>query len=315
MTVYRFTPFVWGFFILAIASLTISCTSADMDPEIHESYLQEWHNDRLDRLQSRQGWLSLAGMEWLTQGENTFGSHSSNDVIFPKGDMPEFAGILYRDGERVYVRFSEGVRMQTSEGATFDGGLLYEPAGTEVMLTKGSIDWVIIQRGELIGVRIYDTASPYRTHFTGLDRFPPNLDWRIKAKFLPHEQPVYLTVANVLGQVNELETPGVLQFQYEDEVYEIAVLPATNSFFLIIGDLTNRSSTYGGGRYLYTDLPNRRGEVIIDFNKMYNPPCALNPYSTCNLPPVQNRLQLAIEAGEKRYRIPESLEGSIRQHY
>ncbi|MGA9524755.1 MAG: DUF1684 domain-containing protein, partial [Myxococcaceae bacterium] len=66
------------------------------------------------------------------------------------------------------------------------------------------------------------------------------------------------------------------------------------------GDLTNRSDTYGAGRFLYTDLP-RDGQVVLDFNRAYNPPCAFTPYATCPLPTRENKLPIRIEAGEKRY--------------
>jgi uncharacterized protein len=46
---------------------------------------------------------------------------------------------------------------------------------------------------------------------------------------------------------------------------------------------------------------NKPGTLVIDFNQLYNPPCAYTPYATCPLPPDQNRLPVAIEAGEQRY--------------
>ena len=64
---------------------------------------------------------------------------------------------------------------------------------------------------------------------------------------------------------------------------------------------TAGKETYGAGRFVYTEaLPPASGQVVLDFNKAYNPPCAFTAYATCPLPPPQNRLPIRIEAGEKR---------------
>ncbi|MGA9643689.1 MAG: DUF1684 domain-containing protein, partial [Terriglobales bacterium] len=64
-------------------------------------------------------------------------------------------------------------------------------------------------------------------------------------------------------------------------------------------------TTYGAGRFLYTSLPDHGvdhpGDLWLDFNRLVNPPCSFTPYATCPLPPPQNRLSVAIPAGEKRY--------------
>ena len=69
----------------------------------------------------------------------------------------------------------------------------------------------------------------------------------------------------------------------------------------MFGDATNGSETYGGGRFVYTDLPSDDGTVILDFNKSYNPPCVFTAYSTCPLPPEQNKLPMAVRSGERVY--------------
>lgn len=291
---------------LCIAMLCIgitACSSDSMSVEEHEQYIVEWHENRLERLQQRQGWLSLAGMEWLDEGEHTFGSDRSNDVIFPPGDMPRFAGNITRNGEKVHLNPSGEADILYNNQA-FDGGEVYNPDDGAKMLTVGSVDFLIIQRSELIGVRIYDLNSPYRVGFTGVDLKPIDMKWRVSARFVENEDDTRIAVSNVLGQTNNLRTPGTLFFELDGQEYNLDVLPASDSFFVIVGDESNRSSTYGGGRYLYTDLPDENGNVIMDFNKLYNPPCAFTPYSTCNLPPPQNRLDVYIDAGEKKYELP-----------
>jgi len=94
---------------------------------------------------------------------------------------------------------------------------------------------------------------------------------------------------------------GVLRFLIDGEEDRIITLVGGERMFIIVGDLTNQDETYQAGRYLYVDIP-AEGEVIttIDFNKMYNPLCAYSAFTTCQLPPKENRLDVRIEAGDLR---------------
>jgi uncharacterized protein len=78
-------------------------------------------------------------------------------------------------------------------------------------------------------------------------------------------------------------------------------LTEDNSLFVIFGDKTNKTQTYGAGRFLIAEQPDNEGFTYLDFNKSYNPPCAFTPYATCPLPPKQNQLSVSITAGEKNY--------------
>ncbi len=108
---------------------------------------------------------------------------------------------------------------------------------------------------------------------------------------------------NVLGTVEEMNSPGTLVFQVNGQEYRLDPVLESDSgpFFVIFCDQTNRDESYGAGRFLYVDPPTKDGRVVLDFNRAYNPPCAFSPYATCPLPPAQNRLKLRVEAGEKRY--------------
>ena len=69
----------------------------------------------------------------------------------------------------------------------------------------------------------------------------------------------------------------------------------------MFGDRSSGRETYPAGRFLYADMPANGEMTWLDFNKAYNPPCAFNEYSTCPLPPQENRVDVAIRAGEKNY--------------
>ena len=111
--------------------------------------------------------------------------------------------------------------------------------------------------------------------------------------------PGTFTVATpVEGFTESYQCPGELHFQIKDE--ELVLYPFTSGkgYFLIIADETTGLETYGAGRFMYSD-PDSTGRIILDFNKAYNPPCAFSPYATCPMPPRENFLPVAIEAGEK----------------
>ncbi len=76
---------------------------------------------------------------------------------------------------------------------------------------------------------------------------------------------------------------------------------AVAGLFLIYADRTSGHGSYGAGRYLDAPKPDASGRVVLDFNRGYNPPCAFTAFATCPLPPPENRLDLAIAAGEKAY--------------
>ena len=75
-----------------------------------------------------------------------------------------------------------------------------------------------------------------------------------------------------------------------------------STLFIPFTDRTNGHETYGGGRYLDAPLPEANApEITLDFNRAYNPYCAYNNAYSCPVPPAENRLQVAIPAGEKSF--------------
>ena len=117
----------------------------------------------------------------------------------------------------------------------------------------------------------------------------------------PHPAGRTIPIVNVLGMTEPMANPGVVVFEKNGKTHRLeAVDEGDGQLFLIFADRTNKKETYGAGRFLYA-APAMNGTTTVDFNKAYNPPCAFNAYSTCPLPPPENRLDLAVTAGEKRY--------------
>src|SRR5262249_48018564 len=108
---------------------------------------------------------------------------------------------------------------------------------------------------------------------------------------------------NILGDTQNLKSPGILKFKLNGQEYTLQPLSEDDKLFIIIRDLTSNKATYAASRFLYADAP-KDGKVILDFNKAYNPPCAFTAFATCPLPPKENKLSVAIEAGELIYNGP-----------
>lgn len=261
--------------------------------------VEQWKTKRVESLKGEDGWLSLVGLHWLKEGENKIGSDPKSDVPLPAGKSPRVAGSLFLSGGnvRIEARPDSGI---TSEGKPVTSLELTSDAdGKPTVLKLGTLTFHVIKRGERLGVRVKDSASPERTNFRGLEYFPLDERWRVEARFEPHTKSIPIT--NVLGMEEDTPSPGTLVFDLNGQTYRLDALTeqGEEQFFIIFADATSGKETYGAGRYLYAGPPDSSGRLLIDFNKAYSPPCAFTKYATCPLPPEQNRLPLRIEAGEK----------------
>jgi uncharacterized protein len=270
-------------------------------PLDYEAELRAWHQRRIANLTSDDGWLTLVGLHWLKEGHNPFGSAADNALVFPAG-APAHIGTFTQKGGKVTLTLKRGVSL-TRDGQPFTGGELRSDAeGQPDVLSLGTLRFYIIRRGERFGVRVKDTEAEARKKFHGIPIYPVSTAWRIEGRFQPAPKPRKMTVPTVLGTVEEMTSPGTIVFKVKGQEYQLDPVqePGSDQFFIIFGDLTNRTETYGAGRFLYAEPP-KDGKVVLDFNRAYNPPCAFSSYATCPLPPPQNRLKVRVEAGEKRY--------------
>ena len=272
--------------------------SGQSDGKIYKEHIMEWRSERLKSLKSPDGWLNLAGLYWLDQGKNTLGSDSSNDVVFPE-IAPENLGSLYLTDQS--IRFTAHSDVEVShQNSLIDGIKLKSDAkGDPTVLKHGSLKWYVIKREDQYGIRLRDLESPLLDQLTEIPAFPVDKEWKIRAKFKPHEGKKMMEVPNVLGGTYQEATPGLLSFKYNNETYTLYPMGSRESLFVVFGDDTNAEQTYGGGRFLVVEEPNENNITYLDFNKAYNPPCAFTPYATCPLPPKENVLPFKVKAGEK----------------
>jgi uncharacterized protein len=263
----------------------------------YTSEIRTWRKEREARLQADGGWLTVSGLFWLKDGDNPFGSEASNAILLPTSVPPRAGVITFRPGE---VRFSlnDGVS-GTIDGAPVSSGLLKpDTTGEPDVLSLGRVTLQVIERSGRFGIRVKDMDSERRRRFPGLRWFPVKESYRVVARLVP--APGMVSITNILGQVSEMPRPGHLVFTLNGKELSLDPVleePDAKELFIMFRDQTAPKQTYGAGRFLYVDLP-KDGQVVVDFNKAYSPPCAFTPYATCPLPPKQNRLPVRIEAGE-----------------
>jgi len=286
-----------------------ACSRSDLGeaplPDNYQEQFDEWQNSRMESLTNPTGWMRLAGIYWLEEGKNSFGTGEQADIKFPESALPEYSGEFILNEGNVLLQAADGVEFIHDE-TSFQQKEIYD--GEEALsIQYDSLEWLVIERGDLIGIRLYNKDNPKVDEFTGFDRYPIDPEWHLRAKFIPADEGETISIVNVLGQLMDAPTPGTIEFMKNGKVYTLDALEGTDQMFLIVGDLTNQTETYQAGRYLYIDYPEEESNyTVIDFNKLYNPPCAYNLFSTCQLPPIQNRLDLEITTGEKR---PQDWEG------
>ena len=274
-----------------------------------EDYLAEIARQRQAReegLRQPLGWLSLVGLHWIEAGSHRVGSAPDSDIVLAVG--PGHLGEIHlKDGVvTLALEQAEDVAVDGVPAAAGEIALRPDTQGspTQITFDQGVAGFNLIERGGRFALRVRDARAQTRTRFSGLDFYPADPAWRIDARFEPHPEGRTLDIANAIGQLAPEPNPGAVVFEREGKTYRIEALANPDgSLFLIFADRTSGRETYGAGRFLDTPAP-RDGRVTVDFNLAYNPPCAFNAFSTCPLPPPENRLKLAVQAGEKKYAEP-----------
>jgi uncharacterized protein (DUF1684 family) len=289
-----------------VCTLALVVTAAASIAFADAAYLEalaKWRQDRETELKGDNSWLTVAGLFFLAEGKNTFGSGPLNDIVLPEA-APAEGGVLEFDGRKVTLRAAQPVSVNGTQVTTIElrpagGG---KPADT---VTMGSLSFFVHKSGDRFAIRLRDQNSEIRRNFTGLRWFAPNEAYKVTGRFEPYAKAKPVRVPNILGDLEPYTAPGTVAFSLNGQPMKLEVYDAGSAdnrrFFIVFRDLTSGKETYPSARFLYADRPNAKGEVVLDFNKAYNPPCAFNPFTTCPLPSEQNRLRVRIEAGELDY--------------
>jgi uncharacterized protein (DUF1684 family) len=251
----------------------------------YQTEIAQWRRQREEGLKREGGWLSVAGLFWLHEGANSFGKDAANEIALPDG--PAKAGVFELHAGKVTVKM---------DGASRE----LWPDSLDVAKV-GRLSLFVIKRSDKYGIRLKDPDSEYRREFHGIEYYPAKEEYKVAAKWVAAPQKI--PILNILGQTEPMDSPGYAVFQLHGREFRLRPYLETDDakeLFYIFRDQTSAKETYGAGRFFYSAMP-ENGTVVLDFNKAYNPPCAFTPYATCPLPPPENKLDVRIEAGEKKY--------------
>lgn len=269
---------------------------------------QAWRDERRAELTQPEGWTSLVGLHWIGPGQHYFGSDPDNGIRLAAG--PAHIGMVsLKDGR---IRFVP----EKDVALTFDGEPLAgavtllsdaDPEGpSRIGFDEGRGLITVIRRGDRYAFRVRHADAPTRTGFKGIEYWPGGEDWIVKGTYVANPPGKTLPIANIIGTVDEIPNPGAVEFERGGTRYRLEALDeGDGALFLVFADRTSGHGSYPAGRFLKASLPDAAGNVVIDFNKGYNPPCAFTAFATCPLPPPENRLDLPVTAGEKAYHFKE----------
>jgi uncharacterized protein (DUF1684 family) len=288
--------------------------TGNADTAVTESWKEDllaWRVKHVAELQKPDGWLSLAGLDWLADGDNSFGGAADNKIRLAGSPFPHLGVLQLKD---------DAVRLIAPAGGFPPGFLVAGVAATPqvlrtdpdhdkhaVHLTVGTLNMYVIRRADRFALRVKDSNSQAMREFHGLRWYEPDAAYRVTAKWIPYNPVEKMTLLNMTGTSYEAPVPGAAEFQISGATYRLEPVLEEDppKLFFILRDTTSTSTTYGASRFLYTGLPSggvtQPGELVLDFNHLENPPCAYTPFATCPLPPAGNRLPIALPVGELRY--------------
>jgi len=264
----------------------------------YQAEFKKWQQEQVQDL--KDNWLPLIALFWLKQGDNSFGSANGEVIYVPRKYLRGHEGDFRLDKGQVWFRAEPKSKVRSGKASFRETLMTPSPPGPPTILEDGPLRMFVIRRGERFGVRVKDLNSETARQFPGLRFYPLSRGYVVEAEFVPGGGRT-MTVPNVIGDKQQVPVAGELRFKIngQDQILE-AMEGSGGGLFIVFSDLTKRTGSYPGGRFLETSAP-KDGKVLLDFNKAYSPPCAWTPYATCPLPPKENQLQVEIPAGEKYF--------------
>jgi uncharacterized protein (DUF1684 family) len=287
----------------AAAAVEEPLRGATIDSASEQAIVEQWRRERVADLTGEQGWLTLVGLFWLDQGDNSFGQAAANHLVLNHPALAPKAGTFTLDNRGVHfvAHRDSGITHAGAPVTSLD--LVPDNQGEPTVISSGPLRIWIIGRANRLGVRIRDLQSSRLREFKPIEYYPIDPSWVMNARFEAYEPHRHIPIVNILGLEEEVDCPGTLVFEKDGHEWRLDALledPSDPTLFVMFADRTNGHGSYGGGRYLRVPLP-KAGSTRVDFNQAFNPPCAFNDFATCQLPPPQNRLALLVESGERAY--------------
>lgn len=292
-----------GFCVLSLGfSISARALAQEFTHVVAPNYADE-RADRARDLSRPYGWMSLVALKALHPGSTTVGSSNDNDLVLAHAP-PHLLQVDEKDGRLSIVNADGSVRYHGKSVNNETVAATGEDDNSA--LASGNIRMWVIKRGDQLFLRVKDSEAPALRHFHGLRWYPPKEKYRVSALWIPDAAGHRLQIINKLGQLSETSVPGHVEFELDGKKSSLVPIEASaNSLWFVFRDETYKADTDQGGRFLTVKSPatgiKQAGFLQLDFNEATNPPCAYSPYATCPLAPKENRLSIAIPAGEKRY--------------
>ena len=298
-------------FILALGACDASLpphseqeTAVSAEKITFDADQQAWRDHRRASLLAPGGWASLTGLHWISTGAHYVGASAGNGIQLLIG--PAHLGMIELRGQTIRLVPEAGGDL-TLDGAPLTGAVTLRSDDLEggpgvLGFDGGRGEATVILRSGRYALRVRHLDAPTRAGFAGLEYWPAQQDWTVTGRFIAHPPGKVVEMASIVGGVDSMPSPGAIEFQREGQTYRLeAVDDGGGELFLVFADRTNGQGSYGAGRFLYAPMPDADGRVVLDFNRAFSPPCAFTGFATCPLPPPENRLDLAVTAGEKNY--------------
>ncbi|HEY8994922.1 MAG TPA: DUF1684 domain-containing protein [Lacunisphaera sp.] len=263
--------------------------------------VEAWRAGRIERLQRPDGWLTLIGRHPLAEGTWSVGSAEDSAIRLAAGPA-RFGTVTHAPGGKVTITLADGVDA-TIDGTTARTAELVYQGDKPTYVRAGTVNFYVMDRSGKLFLRVRDNAAARLKNFAGIDAWPVDPAWRVEATWVPFDPPREVRITNIIGLVEPALIPGKAVFTHEGRTHELIPIDEgpDEDLFFVLTDTTAGTETYEACRFLYAPRP-KDGKIILDFNKVYNPPCAFTPFATCPLPPRENVLPFALRAGEKKYR-------------
>ena len=247
-------------------------------------------------------YVPLAGLAFLKEGVNNAGSAASNQIVLPRRLPASVGRFVYRKGRITF-------EPSTTAGVALEGKPVTAPitlrsdgeSGGPDRLRLADVSFWVHTSGDRRAIRIHDPQSDVAKAFAGYQWFPINQQYRVVGRFIKDSASREVKIPTLVGDFDVYRTEGVVEFTLLGQT--IRMRPMTTRpgrLYFIFRDGTSGKETYEAARFLYSDL-NADGTTVLDFNQAYNPPCSFNPYTTCPIPPAENRLTVRVLAGERDY--------------
>jgi uncharacterized protein (DUF1684 family) len=283
--------------VISIVGIIVDIGAAD---SAHVREVQEWRAKHEESY--RRDWASIEGLFFLKPGENRVGSDRANDVVL-SARTPASVGRFVLQDDRVVFEPDPGVAASLKDKAVTSAVELNPDGGAaraDELIVNG-IRIEVHRSGERLAIRVRDEHGERARSFLGFRWFPIDGQYRVTGRFIPDPQPHEVRIPNTLGDIDTYTTEGVVEFTLKGQTMRMRPMTTRpKRFYFVFKDLSSGHETYAAARFLYSDL-REDGTTVLDFNEAYNPPCAFNPYTSCPVPPAENRLKVRVLAGERAY--------------